>query len=238
VGLIEDLLNSVRDRDCLVKRVAVGRHWIVVESRHTGMAHKFKSENNVELEPEINLIGKSAFELAELLLCDDQLQASLGLAALNSLIDPVGERGNVFTEVLRMADGKTVTIVGRFDLNKQVAQVAKQVYVLELHPEVGELPPEASEEVIPLSDIVVITATTLINKTLQHLLELSANAFTVILGPSTPINDILFHYGVNLSGGVRVTDTDSLVYSVMQGKKKFKELEGVMAVLRSVDDVN
>ncbi|UCD65250.1 MAG: DUF4213 domain-containing protein, partial [Candidatus Zixiibacteriota bacterium] len=36
--LIDDLLASVCDLDCPVKRVCVGLHWTVVESRHVGMA--------------------------------------------------------------------------------------------------------------------------------------------------------------------------------------------------------
>ncbi|UCG60802.1 MAG: hypothetical protein JSV52_10770, partial [Candidatus Zixiibacteriota bacterium] len=96
----------------------------------------------------------------------------------------------------------------------------------------GELPPEAAEEVIPASEIVLITATALINKSLPRLLEFGTKARTIVLGPSTPMNDVLFSYGANTLAGVRVADTDALMNSVMQGVKKFRKLAGLQAIIR------
>ncbi|UCG61601.1 MAG: hypothetical protein JSV52_15025, partial [Candidatus Zixiibacteriota bacterium] len=169
--LIEDLLNSVRELDYPVKRVCVGLHWTVVESRYTGMAHTYKTGSKVEIESSGDLIGISASELARRMRSWEPLEASLGVAALNSLIKPEGRRGNVLTEVVDMLPGKTVTVVGRFPLNEQIAHAAKKAYFLEVEPQNGELPPEAAEEVIPASEIVLITATALINKSLPRLLE-------------------------------------------------------------------
>jgi len=236
VKLVEDLLQSVRDKDCPVKRVCVGLHWTVVESSYTGMAHTYKTGHKVEIESSGDLVGKSAFELAERLRSPEPLEASLGVAALNSLIEPSGRRGNVLTDVLEMVQDKTVTVVGRFPLNAQIARAAGRAHFLEMEPQEGELPPEAAEEVIPASHIVVITATALINKTLPRLLELSAGATTVVLGPSTPMNDVLFCHGADILGGVRITDPDALFGSVMQGVKKFKKLAGLQAIIRSGQD--
>jgi len=232
VRLVEDLLESVADLDCPVNRVCVGLHWTVVESRNTGMAHTYKTGNKVELESSGNLVGKSALELAKRLRSWEPLEASLGVAALNSLIEPAGERGNVFANILGMAEGKTVTVIGRFPSNDQIAQVAGHAHFLEMEPQKGELPPSACEEVIPASDIVVITATALINKTLPRLLELSTNAKAIVLGPSTPMNDVLFSHGADILAGVRVTDADALVDSIMQGVKKFNKLAGIEAIIR------
>ncbi len=197
------------------------------------MAHTYKSGNKVEIESSGDLAGKSAFELAQRLCSSEPLEASLGVAALNSLIEQDGRRGNVIADVLEMAHGKTVTVVGRFSLNAQIAQAAGRAYFLEMEPQEGELPPEACEQVIPASDIVVITATALINKTLPRLLELSAGATAVVLGPSTPMNDVLLRHGADILGGVRVTDTDALFGSVMQRVKKFKKLAGLQAIIRT-----
>lgn len=230
--LIEDLLDSVRDSDCPVRRVCVGLHWTVVESKYTGIAHTYKSGSKEELEFAGKLVGKSAFELAERLKSPKPLEASLGVAALNSLIESDGRRGNVLTDVLEMTGGKTVTVVGRFPVNDKIARAAKKAYILEMEPGPGELPPEACEKVMPISDIILITATALINHTLPRLLELGAKANTIVLGPSTPMNDILFSYGVDTLAGVRVVDADALINSVMQGVKKFKKLAGLEAIIR------
>ncbi|MCK4341462.1 MAG: DUF364 domain-containing protein [Phycisphaerae bacterium] len=230
--LTDELLDSVAQVDWPVRRVCVGLHWTIVESKHTGMAHTYKTGNKVELESSGNLVGKSALELAQRLRSWEPLEASLGVAALNSLIEPVGNPGNVFEDILGLAAGKTVTVIGRFPSNDQIAQVAGKVYFLEMEPQAGELPPSACEEVIPESDIVVITATALINKTLPRLLELSRHAAAIVLGPSTPMNDVLFRHGADILAGVRVTDADALISSVMQGVKRFKKLAGIKPITR------
>ncbi len=230
--LIEDLLNSVREFDCPVKRVCVGLHWTVVESRYTGMAHTYKTAGKVEIESSGELIGRSAIDLARRIRSREPLEATLGVAALNSLIRCEGRRGNVLADVLETVPGKTITVVGRFPLNDQIARAAGRAYFLEMEPQRGELPSGAAEEVIPVSDIVLITATALINKTLPRLLDLSTDARTIVLGPSTPMNDVLFEYGADTLAGVRVADTDALINSVMQGVKKFRKLAGLEAVIR------
>ncbi|MCP4568092.1 MAG: DUF364 domain-containing protein [FCB group bacterium] len=232
--LINDLLESVRDFDCPVKRVCVGLHWTVVQSRFTGMAHTYKSGDHHELESAGDFIGESAYELAQRLESTDKLEASLGLAALNSMINASGRSGNIFEDIFRMVEGKNITVIGRFPLNDQIAKIADKSYFLEMEPEASELPADACVEVIPKSDIVVITATALINKTMPRLLELStaAKAKTFVLGPSTPMNEVLFSQGADYLGGVRVVDTKALINGIMQGMKKFKTLPGIKAVMR------
>lgn len=70
----------------------------------------------------------------------------------------------------------------------------------------------------------------LINKTLSRPLELSSRATAVVLGPSTPMNDVLFQHGADTLGGVRVTDPEALVASVVQGVKTFRKLAGIEAI--------
>lgn len=230
--LVDDLLASVAAADCPVKRVCVGLHWTVVESRYAGVAHTYKTGAKVEIGDSGALVGKSALELAERLRSWEPLEASLGVAALNSLIEPVGQPGNVFDLVVRTVKGQTVTVVGRFPDNERVARAAARAFFLEMEPQEGELPPYACEEVIPESDLVVITASALINKTLPRLLELSSRARAVVLGPSTPMNDVLFHHGADILAGVRVTDPDALEASVVQGVKKFRRLAGLEPLTR------
>jgi len=230
--LVEDLLQSVSGLDCEVRRVCVGLHWTAVESRFVGIAHTYKTNRKAELADAGALVGRSALELATRLRNWEPLEASLGLAALNSLIEPSGTPGNVFEEVLRIGEGKKVTVIGRFPANERIAAVARKAWFLEMEPERGELPPAAAEEVIPQSDVTVITATALINKTLQRLLELGRMGTTVVLGPSTPMNDVLFHHGATLLAGTRVTDPDALFLSLMQGVKSFNRLAGAEPLVR------
>ena len=231
--LYEDLLESVSAADGEARGVSVGLHWTAVESRFVGMAHTYKTHEKVELEGAGELAGRSIQELAGRIRSGEPLEASLGLAAINSLIEPSGSPANAFEIILEKAPGRAVTVIGRFPFNRQVAQIAGKAYLLEMDPEEGELPASAAEEVIPQSDICVITATAIINHTIPRLLELSENAFTIVLGPSTPMNDVLFDYGADVVAGVKVVDKTALFGSVLQGVKAFKRLSGIEALVRS-----
>ena len=231
--LVKDLLESVSGFDCKVKRICVGLHWTVVESRYTGMAHTYKTNRKVELVDSGNLVDKSALELAQRLESWEPLEASLGLAALNSLIKPDGIPGNINEYILKIASGKIVTIFGRFPFNQDIASIAKHVYLLETEPYKNELPPFASEEVVPKSDVVVVTATALINKSLPRILELACNKQCIVLGPSTPMNEVLFNFGANFLAGVRVIDSESLISCIMQGSKAFKKLSGIEPIIQT-----
>jgi len=231
--LVNELIESVKDYDCEVKRVCIGLHWTMVESKYVGMAHTYKTNRKVELVDSGNLVGKRAFELALRMKSWEPLEASIGLAAINSLIEPAGFDGNVDGYIRSAAQGKTVTVIGRFPFNQQISDFAKRVFFLEIEPDKNELPSFAAEEVIPESDVVVITATTLINKSLPRLLELAESKDSIILGPSTPMNDVLFRYGAKRLAGVKVVDSDALMGSLMQGCKAFKKLAGVEPIVRT-----
>ena len=226
----EALLGSLGKRDAPVERVCIGLHWTAVLSAHVGMSHTYKTSRKVEIEQSGELEGKMAAVLARRLTSWEPLEASVGVAALNSLIPPAGEAGTVNDLIMEKARGKTVTVIGRFPFNDEVRQVAKKAHFLEMEPERGELPSHAAEHVIPLSDVTVISATALINHTLQRLLELAGDSYAVVLGPSTPLSRVLFDYGADVLAGVRVAKPEELFRSVAQGVKSFRRLGGIEPV--------
>lgn len=230
--LTEDLLASLPPGDDAAAGVRVGLHWTAVQSRFTGMAHTYKTSRKVELSGAGELEGRPARELAARLRSWEPLEASLGLAAANALLEPRGERASVNEEILRRAEGARVTVIGRFPFNDRVRRCAGEAWFLETEPAPGELPSFAAEEVLPMSDVAVITATALINHSLARLLALAENAWAVVLGPSTPLNDVLFDHGADALAGVRVTDPSALFASLVQGVKTFRRLRGIEPLVR------
>jgi uncharacterized protein (DUF4213/DUF364 family) len=200
------------------------------------LAHTYKTGRKKELEGAGSLVGCSALETAGRLESWEPLEASLGLAALNSLIEPQGRAGSVNEIILEAVAGRTAAVIGRFPFNAEVAAQASRIYFFETDPKGDELPPFAVEEILPKVDVAVISATALINKSLPRLLELSRRAFSVVLGPSTPMNSVLFRYGADLLGGVRVVDADALMGSLAQGVKKFGRIEGIEPVTLAAED--
>ena len=232
MSLVDALLESVASRDEAIANVLVGLHWIGLESRSAGIAHVVRGGDGIALKDAGNILGRQTREIAGRLKSWVPLEASLGLAALCSLMEPEGEPFNVKDYILESAPEKVVTCVGRFPFFPKLQRLARRAFLLEMNPRPRELPTFAAEEVIPQSDLVVINSTTLINKSLQRLLELSRGKNCVVLGPCTPMNDVLFEYGATVIAGVRVVEPASFFRSLSQGVKLFRDIDGIQSVTR------
>lgn len=231
------LLSSIKDKDMPVKGVWIGLYWSAVEARFIGMSHTYKTGKKVYIRNAGNLTSFSALALAKRILSWEPLEASIGVAALNSLIEPNGTQGNINPYIKRKARSKTVAIIGRFPFNDVLSKIAKKAYFLELEPVGSELPASACEDVLPRSDVNVITATALINHTLQRLLELGINGTNIVLGPSTPFSSVLFEFGADVLAGVMVHDKNAIVQSITQGVKKFDLLNGLEPICLYKDKI-
>jgi uncharacterized protein (DUF4213/DUF364 family) len=123
--------------------------------------------------------------------------------------------------------GKNVALVGHFPFIQQLRQAAGHLWVIEQHPVEGEYPATAAVDLLPQADIVAITGTTLVNHTLDGLLRLcQPQAIVMVLGPSTPLSQVLFNYGIDVISGARVVDEAAVRRTVGQGAS-FRQVEGV-----------
>lgn len=156
--------------------------------------------------------------------------AALGVAALNahynrpSRVDRLCRDSaytthtgtNAFEYMLPRVTGKCVTVIGHFRGLERLAEHC-ELTILERRPQAGDLPDPACEEVLPRSDFVFITGTTLINKTLPRLLALSRGAFVSLVGPTTPLTTQWFDLGVDLIAGLVVEDVGAVWPIVQEG---------------------
>ncbi len=232
MDLLDDLLASLPN-DVAVRSVLVGAHWTVVCSRNCGLASTLTG-NQPHAHEQVRDVGrlhlKGARELAEYARSDNPLEASLGVAAINSLLG-VDERNAVeinAAEVLaEQGRGKNVALVGHFPFIPKLRERVGQLWVIEQRPSEGEYPAESAADVIPQADVVAITGTAFINHTLDGLLALCRpNAQVLVLGPSTPLSPVLFEHGATILSGARVTDEAAVMRTVAQGAT-FQQVEGV-----------
>ena len=70
---------------------------------------------------------------------------------------------------------------------------------------------------LPQCDLVLITGSSIVNKTLPHLLELCENAYTILTGPSVPLCPDLLDLGIDRLAGMAVTDRPGINQHVMSG---------------------
>ena len=229
--IIDALLESLPE-DAPVHSVLVGAHWTVVCSRYCGMAATLSGTHphgHKQVREAGNLHTKSARELAEYALSTDFMETSIGVAAINSLLEvdeSLAVEINASEVLASRGRGKNVALIGHFPFIPQLRETVGQLWVIEQNPSANEYPAEAAADLLPQADLVAITSSTLINHTLDHLLTLCAPKATVmLLGPSTPLSSILFDYGVDILSGTYVVDEGAVLRTVGQGAV-FRQVEG------------
>ena len=155
-------------------------------------------------------------------------RASLGLAAINSLIEIDLSKCveiNAGDLIAEKAKGKNISIIGHFPFVDDLRAVARNLWVMELHPRTEDHAAQDAERFLPQSDIVAISGTTLINHTLPGLLRLCPdNSIKMLLGPTTPMTEVLFDYGLDVVSGSMVTDEAVVLRHISEGAN-FRQLK-------------
>jgi len=228
--LYDDLIAAVPE-DSQVSACLAGLSWFLVRSQGVGVAMRPR-EDAEGFSKAGKLAGMKTREVAAGIKSWNLYEAALGLAAINSVLNaPDTMRRNcgllldetsdadVFACLLEELRGKRVAVVGHFYNLERVAAVC-DLSILERRPEPGDLPDPACEYILPEQDVVIMTATTLINKTMPRLLELSRNARVVVAGPSTPLTPILLEHGIEILGGLMVEDEDRVWKTVGEGGQR------------------
>jgi uncharacterized protein (DUF4213/DUF364 family) len=241
--ILDELIGRIPD-DLPVRSVLIGAHWTVVCSRHCGMATSLMSSHphgHAQVRDAGHLHEKSARELAQLAYSDEMLEASIGVAAINSLLD-VDESLSVeinASEVLTSRGrGKNVALVGHFPFIPKLRQTAAKLWVIEQNPAEDEHPAESAADLIPQADIVAITGSSLVNHTLDDLLALCRpDADVMVLGPSTPLSPVLFDHGATIISGTRVVDEAAVLRTVGQGAA-FRQVNGVKLLTLTCEKEN
>jgi uncharacterized protein (DUF4213/DUF364 family) len=235
VSITEALLADLRT-DAPVRQVVVGAFWtaVVVETNppRCGLASTMRPDTHPGGPPVPragSLLGLSGLELARWLRSASTLEASIGMAALNALLE-VDESActevNAEEIIRERGAGRRVAIVGHFPFVERVRQVAAVCDVLELHPRAGDLPAHRAPDVLPKADVVALTGTSLVNHTFDSLIGLcSSDAYVILLGGSAPLTPVLFDHGVDVIAGTWVVDGPAALRAVGQGAT-FRQIRG------------
>ncbi len=224
--IYDRLIESVPD-DIVVEDCLVGLHWILVRSLGVGSAMTPPDNRSVNMAGPIR--GTKVRELARLCKSWDFMKASIAIAAINSVTNTpnalerrfgsaldCGPDKNVFDYLLPIIPGKKVAVIGHFPGLEQMASIS-QLSILERRPQQGDLPDSACEYLLPEQDFIVLSGTTLANKTLPRLLALGQNAYVVLVGPTTTLHPVFFEYGVSLLAGTVIDDYESVWMQTAEG---------------------
>ena len=212
-----------------VERCAVGVGWTAVQAESLGLAMTLgNGDAHMGIACAGDIVGRDLRDVAAWVKSWDYARASIGLAAINAAVNApdtlfarfdlakVPQDVNAFTLFAPAFEGKTVGMIGHFrDL--ELLKRAAKVHILERIPLPGDLPDPACEYVLSECDVVFITSVTLANKTLPRLLELSAQAQVVLVGPGVPMHPLLFDFGVTALSGLFVSEAGRAFQVIEQG---------------------
>jgi uncharacterized protein (DUF4213/DUF364 family) len=231
--ILDDLISGLA-ADAPAREVRVGRFWTGVWSRECGLASTTgpgEHGHGVRFVQDAgSLAGRSALELARLAHSDSPLEAGIGLAAINSLLEVDEGRCvdlNAGDLLIERGRGKRVALIGHFPFVPALREAAARLDVLELRPQPGDAPAEEAEAILPEAEIVAITGSAFINHSLEGLLGLCrAESFVVVLGPTTPLSPVLFDYGADVISGTRVVEPELALRCASEGAT-FRQMGGV-----------
>lgn len=226
--LIEGIPEDIYVSDCVL-----GIQWSYVEAELNGesigqgMSMSMRGDiKSYKLAGKVN--NMSLRELASYAKSWNLKEACLGVAAMNAYynnkerikhLNPACSHGKgelAFAAYCDEFKGKNVTVIGHFpdlDNYKDMCNLT----ILERNPSPGDLIDSACEYILPSQDYVFITGTTITNKTLPRLLELSKNAKVILVGPSVVMSPIMFDYGVDVLAGSVISDKESAKKAISQG---------------------
>ncbi|MFX1344071.1 MAG: Rossmann-like domain-containing protein [Promethearchaeota archaeon] len=191
-----------------------------------------------------NLTNKKLIELAEWSYLEPSLEKIIGIAALNAVSQHILRLKNHYSklfgdplEFLEINQDTSITIIGL--MKPLIRKLMKKTRDITLVEDTLRVPEDFQEfnfrttidelkkdEVS--TDILFCTGTSLINNTLGQVLLLfrRKSKKIIVMGPSVGIlPDILFNHGVDIVGGMEITNSEEVLKILQEGggTKLFKK---------------
>jgi uncharacterized protein (DUF4213/DUF364 family) len=231
--IIDELLSGL-SYEAPLRDIRQGPFQTAVLTRHCGLASTLnEGSHHHEKAPVAEagfLMEKTPAALAQMVYSPSPLEAAIGMATVNSLLEVDETRClelNADALLAKEGEGKRVAIIGHFPFVPKLRQVVKELWVLERKPADGDFTEADSEKLIPQADVVGITGTAFTNHTIEQLLGMcNPNAYVVVLGDTAPLSPVLFDYGIDAISGTRVVEPETVLRCISQGAT-FRQIRGI-----------
>lgn len=224
-----DLVASVKENMAPMD-VLVGLNLTAVETKNLGIASTVFDLKSpfIKIESAGKFKDLTTIQLVNKLKSVNPLEASLGLAALNSTID-ISENMqtiNAYQIIEEKAAGNNVCVIGHFPFVERLKKISKKCRVFEKRPRPGDYTSEELFTALPDCKVLVITGQTIINGSIGKILNASEHTYKIMLGPSTPLSPVLLDYGIDVIGGTFIHDKRTVKKYITQAAH-YRELTGV-----------
>lgn len=226
--LKEISLSLAKDFTVKDVRIGLGYTAVLLDNGQAGVAYTFHTDLKGGctvfdgLRP---LAGRQPSELLAMFDSTDKLESTLALATCNALgntmENPFLDRGDILKH-LKLHPGDRVGMVGNFA--PLVPMLRKKTSSLKIFEQIkeprGDLLPETQAYThLPRCQVTLITSTSIINHTIDDLLDAAQGCREVILlGASTPlISDAFSHTPATILSGIVVINPEGILRTVSEG---------------------
>ncbi len=170
--------------------MGIGLCAIVLNDGRTGVAYTAREAIpwGCSLYDELPKVGVHAEEFIDMFDSDDVLLQALGMATINACINQGEfEKGDIMEDV-NLTKSDVVGMIGDFTpMVEDIKLKAKELYIFEKEKIPGTIPTEKIPDFLPKCDVILISATTLLNRTFDSIIQHAKTDRIYMLGPSTPI---------------------------------------------------
>ena len=184
-----------------------------------------------------NLEGSPVSEIIKYSLDVNVLKSAIGVATINALSQMIIESGNgAEFEIVRGRDGfdlleiqpyETVSLIGAFGpYIQRLKMMGNPFFIIERNSqslrldEMKHFKPESEmREALEKSRVAILTGTSVVNHTIDHILSLLRNGIrAAIIGPTASmIPYAFFKKGIRIMAGLQISNPDSMIKILKQG---------------------
>jgi uncharacterized protein len=207
-------------------RIGLAYTSVRLDNGNTGIAFTYKSYTGscTHEQKAGSLAGTPASELVNMLDTGNSLSRSIGLATANAVATgmphPESRPENIL-DILDIKESEHVVMVGSFGpLLPRLKRIGCRLDIMELNNNIpGTISPEKGRPYLAECDVAIITATSILNGTVDELLsKIVKSRATVILGPSSFMRPEVFRETpVTHIAGVWVRDIKAVEKIVSEG---------------------
>ena len=210
----------------IITDVRIGLSYIAVElnEEKLGLSYSFTKELDVTCcnisDMAGSIIGKDAEYLLNKIYSYDLLESALAVATANAILNvnlPSGNMDILDTDRINVED--SVVMIGFFGpIISKLKENVKKLTICERDKKLNVLPDYAAYFELSSCDVAIISATTLVNKTIDSLLDRIKNAHTAaVLGATTIMDREIFRdTPITHLCGVCITDVEKVKEVVSQ----------------------
>jgi uncharacterized protein (DUF4213/DUF364 family) len=224
--IVDQVPSSGADQAVTDIRIGLGYTAVLLADGRCGLAytlHEQEYESCCVIPEAGKLAGRKASELIPWIKLDDNTACAIGLATVNAILSPPEKA--VESDILGLLpvhSDDSVGMIGFFGpLVHPLKERVKALHIFERrpNPELGILSESAARDMLPECQIAVITATAILNHTIDGLLDLCKTAREIaILGPSTPfLPEVFARHRITMLSGLQVVDPARILRIVSEG---------------------